>query len=541
LQSPASRRSIGSAMPTDRHPDSPEKPPLPHDSLGNEITRLAALGAWTIDLPARRLACADETCRLLDLDRSTPPSIEQLLGFCTPASRPAFATALDSAMRDGAGFDLDVPLVTATGREIVVRALGRVDLQDGRPARVVGAFQDITERQRRDDARRRLDLESLATEQAEMLGTFAGGVAHDFNNLLTGIMGYHELIACEIDANSPIRDYVVQSRAACLRARDLLEQILAFARQTATAPHAPLDLAALIESARQRLRLMLPPAVAIETELSPTVAPAPANAAQIQLALVNLGLHLARPLEASKGTLFLRLRRAGPEDESNPAFASLPRGDYACLTVANTRRLTGGPSERRVFERSFTTGEMRENDGLGLAAVFRIVRAHRGLLCSENAASGSEFRIYLPSAPAASNNPPMPERPALRGSGEMIFVVDDEEAVATFMGFALQAKGYRVTSFDKPAACLDALRANPGGCQLLITDQAMPDFSGVDLVDRLRGFATSLPILIMSGDLLDLPSHFTADSRVALLQKPFTTDDLITAVHRGLANRPASA
>ena len=526
-------------MPTDLRPDSPDEMPLSGAALAHEAARLAGLGAWALDVPAMRLTLTPEIQRFLDLEQFSMTSVERLIDFCAPESRSAFAAALESATREGIGFDLDVSLVTATGRRIVVRVIAQVDVRDGRPVRVVGVFQDITFRHGRDEERRRHEREALEAEKNEILGTFAGGVSHDFNNVLTGIMGYHELIASELEANSNIRDYVIQSRAACLRARDLLEQIVTFARQTAVAPQVPLDLASAIESARSQLRAILPENVAIVTELSPAVSAAPANAAQLHVALVNLGVHVARPIEKSGGTLFLRLRLAGPEDSSDPAFASLPGGSYACITVANTRGLNGGPATRCVFERSFTTGEMRENNGLALATVFRIVRAHHGLLCSESGSSGLEFRVYLPLNVASPLDSLAPSRPSQRGSREMIFVVDDEDTVAAFIRYGLQAKGYRVTSFGRPEECLEAIRANPRGCELLITDQGMPALSGADLIGRVRAFAAKLPVLLMSGNLFELPARLAADGQITILQKPFTTDELFATVQQALLKRSA--
>ncbi|HVU23216.1 MAG TPA: response regulator [Opitutus sp.] len=389
----------------------------------------------------------------------------------------------------------------------------------------------------------RTDLEVLTTDKAETLATFAGGVAHDFNNLLTGIMGYHELLACELDESTTAQDYIRQARQACLRARDLLDLVLSFARETSAAPHAAIGLGALLESIRELLAGRLPGAIAVDMALAADLPPVSGNAAQLRLALLNLCLHVARPLAAKGGSIRVRLRRAGPEDTTHAAFAALTPGPCACITVANTSatEFPGRPAGQKVFDRSFTIAEMREGDNLGVAVVFRIIRVHHGVVGWECApGGGEEFRVYLPFPPSATAAAPGKSASEGRGSGELVYVVDDDETVVTVLRIALRALGYRVLCFGTPAECLESFQAAPPAGALLITDQSMPGITGVDLVARARALAPHLRAIIVTGNSFDLPPPADRGAPFDVIQKPFTADELAVAVQR-ILHRPAPA
>ena len=116
-----------------------------------------------------------------------------------------------------------------------------------------------------------------------------------------------------------------------------------------------------------------------------------------------------------------------------------------------------------------------------------------------------------------------------------IFIVDDEDTVATFTKYALENKGYRASTIDTATLCLETLRANPGACSVLVTDQTMPGMTGTELAGKVRAFAPHLPIIVMSGYFLKIPPQdIERLGHVELLGKPFTADELAWMVHRAL-------
>ncbi len=119
------------------------------EALLERSARLAGVGGWEFDLVARRINWTDETCRIHDLPVGYQPTLDEAVAFYAPEARPRMQAAIEKAIKDGEGWDLQLPLITATGRRIWVRALGAVEhAEDGSPRCLAGAFQDVTLRTR---------------------------------------------------------------------------------------------------------------------------------------------------------------------------------------------------------------------------------------------------------------------------------------------------------------------------------------------------------------------------------------------------------
>jgi PAS domain S-box-containing protein len=507
------------------------------EQLMTQVSDIAQIGGWEMDLETMQVTWSEQVCRIHEVDSHYKPTVHTSVSFYAPEARDIISSALKAAMTHGKDYDLELPIITATGRRIWVRALTRAEFRDGKPVRLIGALQDISNRRDGENARRKLEFQLFQAQKMETLGTLAGGIAHDFNNLLTGIMGYQELVADTLGENPDGRDYLAQARSASLRARDLVEQILTFGRQSADEQHSPLDLALVIEEARRLLRATVPATITIETDLAPDCAHVLGDATQIHQVILNLASNAAHAMRTKGGMLRISLQPAETANGPRSAtLATLPAGNYIRLTVADNGHGMDDTTLQRIFDPFFTTKEVREGTGLGLAVVHGIVRAHRGAVEVESRVGvGSTFHIYLPAAASEAEQAEGEIVQAPRGSGEMIFIVDDEDTVASFTKFALENKGYRATTVDTAEQCLAILSADPGACTVLVTDQTMPGMTGMELAGKVREFAPTLPIIVMSGYFLKIsPQAIAQIGRVELLGKPFTTDELAGMVHRAL-------
>ena len=511
------------------------------EQLATQVSELAQIGGWELDLETMQLTWSEQVRRIHEVDENYRPTVHSAIDFYAPEARDIISANLKTAMTHGYDYDLELPLITATGRRIWVRALTRAEFRDDKPVRLIGAFQDITSRRDSEESRRKLEFQLFQAQKMETLGTLAGGIAHDFNNLLTGIMGYQELVADVLGDNTIARDYLEQSRGASLRARDLVEQILTFGRQSPGDQHTPLDLALVIEEARRLLRATIPATIAIETHIAPDCGSVQGDATQIHQVILNLGSNAAHAMQAKGGILSINLAPADRDGLRSATLATLPAGNYLRLTVSDTGHGMDETTLQRIFDPFFTTKEVREGTGLGLAVVHGIVRAHRGAIDVESQPGlGSTFHIYLPIATSEAELDSDEALQAPRGNGEAIFIVDDEETVASFTKLALANKGYRAATIETAEQCLEKLRANPGACAILVTDQTMPGMTGTELAGKVREFAPHLPIIVMSGYFLKIsPQELEQIGHVDLLGKPFTTDELAWMVHRALHPEPA--
>lgn len=506
------------------------------EELAAQVSRLAQIGGWELELATEQLTWSSVVNQVFELPEDFSPTLPSMLQLFAPEARATLETALRGARASGASFDLELPATSAKGRRIWVRVLGKPDSHDRRTVSLLGAMQDITARHESEDSRRRLEEQLFQAQKMETLGTLAGGIAHDFNNLLTGIIGYHELATDSIDASHPAHAFLVEARGASLRARELVDQILTFGRQTGGVEHGPIDLSVVIEEARRFLRATIPATIAIETEMGTEGFRVLADATQIHQVILNLGSNAAHAMRVQGGTVKISLRAEQLTIEQSAKLGGVATGKYVRVSVADSGHGMDATTMRRIFEPFFTTKNTREGTGLGLAVVHGIVRAHRGAITVESEIGvGSTFHIFLPAAEAESPTATTSFVSAPGGAGQLICVVDDEEIVGSCTKLALEGKGYQAVFFTSAAQCLASISAGTQRIELLLTDQTMPGMQGIELAAAIRKLHPSLPVVIMSGYFSKISSQaLDALGQIELLAKPFTADELAQAVNRSL-------
>ena len=520
-----------------------ERQLLRTEELADQVSRIALIGGWDIDLVSGESTWTGGVNRICQMGEDAKPTQEMIMALFPEEARQTLQVAFDDARLHGKDFDLELPLTTVLGHQAWVRVLGRTESIKGKPVRIYGALQDLTLKHESEMARRKLEVQLFHAQKMETLGTLSGGIAHDFNNLLTGIIGYHELAAESVDEDHPARACLEEARKASLRARELVEQILTFGRQSAGVSLEPTDITLIIEEARRFLRATLPSNITITTAIAPQSPQVMADTTQVHQVLLNLGSNAAHAMRAHGGTLTIGLQKVLVDVAKSKSLGGLQPGEYVRLSAGDTGHGMDETTIHRIFEPFFTTKSTREGSGLGLAVVHGIVRAHRGAINVESkVGAGSMFHIYLP---AVSENlapsPPAFKR-APEGTGQSIFIVDDEDMVVRSAKVALEKKGYKVTMFNSAEGCLEHMRATSAMCDALITDQTMPGMQGTDLAAAVRALAPELPILIMSGYFTNLSSRALDElGRVTLLAKPFTSNELALSLHEALQPEASEA
>ena len=387
------------------------------------------------------------------------------------------------------------------------------------------------------ERRHRLEAQLQQAQKLESLGTLAGGIAHDFNNLLTGILGHCELAGYSAGDNPDLQADLREIRAAGLRARDLVAQILTFSRQH-NVTLGPIDLLAPVTEALKLVRASTPATIEIVTRLtSGTVL---ADSTQIHQVVVNLCSNAVHAMRGRPGRLEISLDRVELSPSLAAEFPTLPPGPGMCLTVADAGAGMNAETLGRIFDPFFTTKPPGEGTGLGLAIVQGIVHSHHGAVRVRSVpGSGTTFELFFPLTDAATTPPP-PADAVPRGHGEEILVVDDDRSVAAFVQQRLTQLGYRPTVFNDPRAALTEVVAKPRRFRALVTDLTMPGLTGEQLIRQCRAAGANLPAVLITGYGTEaVRSSLSSLPRCTMLSKPFDGEDLVRVLNRLLGEAPS--
>ena len=338
----------------------------------------------------------------------------------------------------------NVTLTSRDGNERIIEQVAS-PIRDNKNevAGVVLVFRDITERQRNEAERRK-------AETLEQLGLLAGGIAHDFNNLLTAIIGNISLASLLLPPDDEMAERLDDAKNASLRARDLAQQLLTFARGGApikkTASIGKLIQDTVSFSLRGSHNRS-------EFEFGGDLSPAEIDAGQISQVIANLVVNADQAMP-NGGTLHVSCENFSYSADTTPAVPDLAPGDYVRVRIRDEG--VGIPEKymKRIFDPYFTTKP--KGSGLGLATAYSIIKNHNGLMMVESEVHvGTTFTVYLPAALHQDSPAEAPRTftPALPGTGRVL-VVDDEDAIRDLVEFTLTRLGYKVS---KAATALEGV------------------------------------------------------------------------------------
>ncbi|MGE4330568.1 PAS domain-containing hybrid sensor histidine kinase/response regulator [Diaphorobacter sp.] len=445
---------------------------------------------------------------------------------------------------------------TASGRELAVEI--SVSFERHAEGETTTVFaRDLTARKREEARRSVLEGQLRESHKMQAVGTMAGGIAHDFNNILHAILGNVELAKADCPPGSLVHESLVEIDKAGRRARDLVRQILTFSRNEAP-NRAAVALAEVVHDTERLLRVTLPPEIDLSVQLPPGLPPVLANATQVEQALLNLCTNAVHAIGERRGQIRVEARLVQPDQHLRERLG-LAAGDYAALRVSDNGPGMDEATLPRIFEPFFTTKPVGQGTGLGLAVVHGVMRTHGGGIdVRSHPGHGSEFTLYFPAAPQAAAMPathrtqhaaetraehkaaavPTAGAPAAAvtpagGRQRHVMYVDDDEALVFLVQRLLRRRGYQVSGFTDPHQATDALRADPGRYDLLVTDYNMPGYSGLDLVRAALAIRRDLPVALASGYITtEIEQAALAEGARALIHKPNDVEELCATVDR---------
>ena len=382
-------------------------------------------------------------------------------------------------------------------REILETIKTPMFRSDGQLAGVLGIGRDITDRKRAEEERVTFEAQLQQAHKMESIGTLAGGIAHDFNNILGIILGNTELAMDDVSEWNPARINLEEARTAIFRARDVVRQLLSFARKTKLEKK-PINLKPIIKESLKLMRSSIPTSIEIRQNIPKDIDTILADPTQIHQVLINLCTNADHAMPDG-GIIAVTLKNVKLNEDTAAKYPELNPGCYVNLTVSDTGHGISQEEIDRIFDPYFTTKEVGKGTGMGLAVVHGIVKGHNGTIAVKSEpGKGTTFSICFPvvekEAFVETEND---EKPST--GDERILFIDDEELIVKLGRKMLERLGYKVEAMASPIEALEMFRSQPDQFDLVITDLTMPKMTGDKLVKEILNIRSDLPIILCTG------------------------------------------
>ncbi|SMD12380.1 PAS domain S-box-containing protein [Desulfocicer vacuolatum DSM 3385] len=376
-----------------------------------------------------------------------------------------------------------------------------------------------------------LEKKLIQAQKMEAVGTLAGGIAHDFNNILSIILGFVELSFDHAAENKELAENLTEINVAGNRAKELIKQILTFARKSDEKIE-PLRASLIAKEVLKLLRSTIPSSISIVNEVKSN-GQIMANPTQLHQIFMNLATNAAHAMQhMDEGTLKISMQDMDIDKNNTPAgIPHIAHGKYVVIKISDTGKGIPQKNLDLIFEPYFTTKPPGEGTGLGLSVVHGIIKNCNGEICvTSNPETGTKFTIFFPAVTHRVKRIKNNEKTLPTGT-ERIFVVDDEPMIAKLISRILEQCGYTVISTNSSLDALEMIRKTPEAFDLVITDMTMPHMTGERLAPQILNIRPDLPIIICTGYSSRINENTIEKTGArALLMKPVNRKKLSTMV-----------
>lgn len=387
-------------------------------------------------------------------------------------------------------------------------------------------------------ARREAEFQLRESHKLEAIGALASGIAHDFNNILLSILGYTEIVRAQIPDGSEIADDLDRVISGTMRGKKLVERILSYSRHS-TGGIESIDPGAILKEVLDLLRASIPSSVAIKAYVEDGVPNVLAEETTLHQLMMNLATNAVQAMPDG-GELKIELTSELGNDV-NVSSATVVRPVkklYTRLRVSDSG--VGIPEEdkEKIFEAFYTTKRDRQGSGLGLAISHGIVESMKGWIEVESAVGkGTCMDVYLPAMKGNELSDAENTTDGVVPARGHILAVDDEPVLAKLLHRHLGKMGFEVSVFTSSVEALENFELEPEKFDMLVTDNTMPDMTGLELVKRIRAHRPEIPVLFLSGKFMN-GNHdaITNMDRIETLRKPYTTRELQSQIDKVFGN-----
>ena len=397
----------------------------------------------------------------------------------------------------------------------------RIDI-GGKPPFILTTEYDISDQ-------KRLEEKLRQAQKMESIGTLAGGIAHDFNNILSSVLGFTELALDSVEKESAIEEDLQEVYSAGLRAKELVKQILTFARKSGEDVK-PIEIGSIVEEVLKFIRSTIPTTIEIKQSVEST-SHIMGNATQIHQIIMNLCNNAAQVMEEDGGVVEVSLKDVTFDTVRSSRGGSIKPGDYVELKVSDTGQGIEPHIMTKIFEPYFTTKKVGEGTGMGLAMVHGIVETYKGkVLVESTPGKGTVFTVYLPIC-REKKIELVSHAEKLPLGHERILLVDDEISITRVNSRILGQLGYEVTAKNSSVEALELFQLNPNEFDLIISDVTMPHMTGDRLAYEVMQIKPDIPVILCSGYNNKISNSSVEEIGVkAFVTKPVVKADLAKIV-----------
>jgi signal transduction histidine kinase/CheY-like chemotaxis protein len=369
----------------------------------------------------------------------------------------------------------------------------------------------------------------------QAIGTLAGGIAHDFNNILFPIVGYTELTMDEVPDGGQAQQNLKEVLKAANRAKELVQQILTFSRQSCH-ERRPLKVQFLIKEALKLLRATIPSSIEIKSRVDEDCGHIKGDPTQIHQVIMNLCTNAYHAMQETGGTLEVELKEVDISYEK-----SVERVGNLELTVKDAGHGMYPEVLERIFEPYYTTKAQGKGTGLGLSVIHGIIKNYGGdISVSSRPGKGTTFTVYIPIIDDIDIETEKVETVTAGKGDERILLIDDEKQIIDIEQQILERLGYKVTPKTDSQEALEEFAALPERFDLVITDMTMPKMTGDQLARRIMDIKPDIPVILCTG----FNETITEEKALAMgidkfVMKPIEKDELANTI-RSVLDTPKS-
>lgn len=491
---------------------------------------------YSIDATGCLISVSNYWLRVMGYDRNEVIG-RRSVDFLTPESRKkAVDEVLPAFFEKGECRDVEYQMVKKDGEliEVLLSAIAMYD--EGQFQRSLAVMTDVTDR-------KAVEYKLVQAQKMEMVGQLTGGLAHDFNNLLSVVMGNLQLLEREVETTDKTSRQITAALDAAERGAELTRRLLAFSRRQKL-ESSIFEPNQMIRGLRDLLTSSLGEHIKLQVSLMPDIANVVTDRAQLESAILNLAVN-ARDAMPNGGNLTIESAETTITHPRRFQADEILPGNYVVISVIDTG--VGIPRDKiaSVFEPFFTTKAVGKGSGLGLSMIYGLMRQSGGYVQIDSVVGcGTTVRLYLPAVTERADRAAEPVKSAglVKGAGEIILVVEDQDAVRDVAVGLIEELGYTVL---KASSGPEAMEIVSSICRidLLFTDIVMPGgMDGPTLAIEARKLRPELPVIFTTGYAdASVLRKIRSSVNGGVVTKPYRRDDLAEKISIALDKKTVSS